>query len=103
MYHDGRICLDILDKNWSPVLDVLSILLSLRSLLSDPNEESPANAEAAKMYKEDTQSYHIKVKECVAKSIKESEVEDDNISHSNDNNNDLDDELTMQEDDNLAN
>ncbi len=105
MYNDGRICLDILDKNWSPVLDVLSVLLSLRSLLSDPNEESPANAEAAKLYKEDTQSYYIKVKECVSKSIKECEEEDNkdvvNEKENNINNNigNYDDEVTMNEDD----
>ncbi len=91
--------MDILDKNWSPVLDVLGVLLSLRSLLSDPNEDSPANAEAAKMYKEDMQSYYIKVKECVSKSIKESEEEEDAKENKNKSNNDLDEELTMNEDD----
>ena len=71
VYNDGRICLDILDKNWSPVYDILSILISLRSLLSDPNENSPANAEAAQLYKTNPQLYYSKVKECVEKSIED--------------------------------
>ena len=76
VYADGRICLDILDKNWSPAYDVLSVLISLRSLLSDPNENSPANVEAAKLYKEEAQQYHMKVKQCVEKSIQDQDKED---------------------------
>lgn len=77
VYNDGRICLDILDKNWSPVYDILSILISLRSLLSDPNENSPANVEAAQLYKTNPQLYYIKVKECVDKSIEENAKEEE--------------------------
>jgi ubiquitin-conjugating enzyme E2 N len=33
----GRICLDILKKNWSPALQMRSVLLSIQSLLSEPN------------------------------------------------------------------
>lgn len=47
IYKDGNICLDILNTNWSPIYDVSSILTSIQSLLSDPNPNSPANAEAA--------------------------------------------------------
>lgn len=47
IYKDGNICLDILSTNWSPIYDVSSILTSIQSLLSDPNPNSPANAEAA--------------------------------------------------------
>ncbi len=76
IYNDGRVCLDILDKNWSPVYDTLSVLISLRSLLSDPNENSPANVEAAQLYKTNPQTYYAKVKECVEYSIKEDTNED---------------------------
>lgn len=43
----GRICLDILKKNWSPALQIKSVLLSIQSLLSEPNPEDPLNNEAA--------------------------------------------------------
>jgi len=32
------------------MIDVVALLTSIRSLLSDPNPESPANQEAAKMF-----------------------------------------------------
>ena len=34
----GRICLDILKEKWSAVLNVMSVLLSLQSLLGEPNK-----------------------------------------------------------------
>ena len=34
----GRICLDILQEKWSAVLNVQSVLLSLQSLLGEPNK-----------------------------------------------------------------
>ena len=65
IYNDGRLCLDILNTNWSPVYDVSSILTSIQSLLCDPNPNSPANAEAAQMIKNDYQGYCERVKQCV--------------------------------------
>uniref|UniRef100_A0A7R9Z6K5 UBC core domain-containing protein n=1 Tax=Chlamydomonas euryale TaxID=1486919 RepID=A0A7R9Z6K5_9CHLO len=52
VYADGGICLDILQNQWSPIYDVAAILTSIQSLLSDPNPNSPANSEAARMYNE---------------------------------------------------
>ncbi|KAL0270697.1 UNVERIFIED_CONTAM: hypothetical protein PYX00_008012 [Menopon gallinae] len=43
----GNICLDILKEEWSALYDVRAILLSIQSLLGDPNISSPLNSEAA--------------------------------------------------------
>ena len=46
----GNICLDILKDKWSATYSVTTMLQSLRSLLSDPNNESPLNAAAAQLW-----------------------------------------------------
>ncbi|KAH8922299.1 ubiquitin-conjugating enzyme [Atractiella rhizophila] len=46
----GHICLDILKEEWSAVLSVTSILTSLQSLLGEPNNDSPLNVDAAKLW-----------------------------------------------------
>ena len=69
VYADGSICLDILQRNWSPTYDVCAILTSIRSLLNDPNPNSPANNEAAKLFLEDRRLYESKVRKLVEESI----------------------------------
>ncbi|XP_024300960.1 deoxynucleotidyltransferase terminal-interacting protein 1 isoform X3 [Oncorhynchus tshawytscha] len=46
----GFICLDILKDKWSALYDVRSILLSIQSLLGEPNIESPLNTAAAELW-----------------------------------------------------
>ena len=43
----GNICLDILKGQWTAAYSALTILLSLQTLLGDPNNESPLNGQAA--------------------------------------------------------
>ncbi|KAK1795683.1 hypothetical protein P4O66_001174 [Electrophorus voltai] len=47
---NGFICLDILKEKWSALYDVRSILLSIQSLLGEPNNDSPMNAAAAELW-----------------------------------------------------
>ncbi|KAL9586193.1 MAG: hypothetical protein Q9212_001064 [Teloschistes hypoglaucus] len=49
----GRICLDILKDKWSAVYNVQSVLLSLQSLLGEPNNASPLNGQAAELWDSD--------------------------------------------------
>lgn len=65
IYADGGICLDILQNQWSPIYDVSAILTSIQSLLTDPNPNSPANSEAARMYSENRREYNKRVQEVV--------------------------------------
>ncbi|KAI0239330.1 Ubiquitin-conjugating enzyme E2 2 [Massospora cicadina] len=68
VYASGELCLDILQNRWSPTYDVAAILTSIQSLLHDPNPSSPANAEAAALYRENTKEYVRRVKETVEQS-----------------------------------
>jgi len=84
VYRDGRVCISILHppgkdphgyeaagERWRPVHTVESILLSIVSLLSSPNDESPANLEAAKEWREDPEGFRKRVARCVRKSQEE--------------------------------
>ena len=58
----GDICVDILDKGtWSPASTIESALKSIQSLLDEPNIDSPANVDAAKLYRDDREMYNATV------------------------------------------
>ena len=81
VYPDGKVCMSILhppgedqwgyesaSERWLPLHTVESILLSLISMISSPNDDSPANIDAAKMKREDFEQYRKKVQRIVRRS-----------------------------------
>ncbi|CBK20631.2 uncharacterized protein [Blastocystis hominis] len=78
IYVDGKICLDILQNRWTPQYTILTVLLSIQSLLNDPNPASPANQHASSIYCHSKEtfwifvyligSYNEMVRECVVRS-----------------------------------
>lgn len=74
VYKDGRLCISILHSSgdttsgeldaetWSPAQSVESVLISIVSLLSDPNISSPANVDAAVMWKSNIAEFNKQVR-----------------------------------------
>lgn len=58
VYADGNICMDTLQDKWSPCHNVNSVLMSIQSMLTDPNCSSPANPEAAQLFIKDKAAYN---------------------------------------------
>ncbi|KAK9546079.1 ubiquitin conjugating enzyme Ubc7/UbcP3 [Aspergillus fumigatus] len=82
VYPNGTVCISILhppgddpnhyehaSERWSPIQSVEKILISVMSMLAEPNDESPANVEAAKMWRERRSEYERKVRDEVRKGL----------------------------------
>jgi ubiquitin-conjugating enzyme E2 G1 len=83
IYPDGRVCISILhppgvdrfneqetaEERWRPVLGVEQILVSVVSMLNEPNCDSPANIDASVQFRDHNEEYKKKVRQLVLKSM----------------------------------
>lgn len=82
IYKNGDVCISILhegedaygyekiSERWSPAQNVNSIMLSIISMLSAPNFDSPANIDASVLWKDNPNNYKLKIYKLVALSQK---------------------------------
>ena len=85
VYENGDVCISILHppgddphnpqelaiERWRPILGVEAVIVSVISMLADPNDDSPANVEAAVMWREDRTGFKKKCRNLVRKSQEE--------------------------------
>jgi ubiquitin-protein ligase len=60
---EGDICLDSLKNKWTSSSTMINIILSIISLLIDPNPSDPFNPELAELYTTDVNLYNSKIKQ----------------------------------------
>lgn len=71
IYKDGSVCISILhragddptayekpDERWSPVQSIRTIVLSVMTILNEPNPESPADVDASKKFIENKDMFY---------------------------------------------
>merc|ERR1712130_632362 len=63
----GGICLDLLKDNWSPAIKISQLLLSIQSLLTDPNINDPLVPEIAKLYQQNRKKHDQTAREWTQK------------------------------------
>jgi len=88
IYENGEVCISILhpstdqvqggelpEERWNPTQNVRTIIMSIISLLNEPNINSPANVDASIMYRDYTTKQSPRFKDVVKKYVEESRVQ----------------------------
>eukprot|EP00300_Choanocystis_sp_HF-7_P022320 c2152_g1_i2.p3 GENE.c2152_g1_i2~~c2152_g1_i2.p3 ORF type:complete len:146 (+),score=24.55 c2152_g1_i2:528-965(+) len=83
VYTDGRICISILhpavdefgsgeslNERWLPSRSIESIVVSVLSMIADPNINSPANVDASVQFRDSRLEYNERVREMSARSVR---------------------------------
>ena len=83
IYDNGKVCISILhapgndplgyeqaNERWSPVQNVEKILISVVSMLADPNPESAANVDAAVMFRDNRKEFDNRARKSARESLK---------------------------------
>ncbi|KAJ7682895.1 ubiquitin-conjugating enzyme/RWD-like protein [Mycena rosella] len=81
-YPDGTVCISILhtpgddptmyeqaSERWSPVQSVEKVILSVISMLAEPNLESPASVDCSKLYRDDRAEYERRVRASIREQL----------------------------------
>jgi len=85
IHSDGKVCISILhppgvdalnaqekaEERWRPILGVEAILISVISMLNDPNIDSPANLDASVQFRDDPEAYKKQVRKLTARSLED--------------------------------
>ncbi|CAD8211138.1 unnamed protein product [Paramecium pentaurelia] len=81
IYSDGRVCISILhaqdefndqeppETRWRPILTPEDVLISIVSMLSEPNINSPANVDAGIQFRDKPDEYKKKVRKLIDKAL----------------------------------
>ncbi|KAI5147957.1 ubiquitin-conjugating enzyme E2 G1 [Enteropsectra breve] len=81
---NGNVCISILhspgndefgyeelNERWLPVRTPESVIISIKSMLDNPNFESPANCEAAQQFRQNPAEYFKKIRKIAQKSLED--------------------------------
>lgn len=80
IYIDGKVCISILHEGsdiyghekdierWSPCHGIESVMISIISMLSEPNFDSPADVDSSKLWRTNIDEYKKKIYKLVTKS-----------------------------------
>jgi ubiquitin-conjugating enzyme E2 G1 len=83
IHEDGKVCISILheakedqfneqelmSEKWRPILGPGAVLISVLSMLGDPNPDSPANIDASVEYKNDRPAFKKRIRKLVRQSL----------------------------------